>query len=122
MLHAVARGLDPGQVRPAAGGDADLRPKGRQPGGQGPAQPPIADDQRPGPVQRDGQFLQGDLNGSLRSRYRIGYRQLFPGKIVVQRHPPGGSQFRCRRAYPSGADDLPRTQAVQHLGQLYPFA
>ncbi len=55
-------------------------------------------------------------------RYRIGYRQLFPGKIVVQRHPPGGSQFRFRRAYPSGADDLPRTQAVQHLGQLYPFA
>ena len=54
VLYTITEGLDPGQIDIFAGCDADARTESGEPVSQQLTEPPIANYQRPGPVEGDG--------------------------------------------------------------------
>ena len=47
--------------------------------------------------------------------HRVGYRQLLPGKIVVEGDAPLRRRLGGGRSDHAGTDDLPGVQPVQHI-------
>lgn len=107
--RAVPGGFDAGKIARRACGYCDMRTERGQFGGEQTADPAVADDERMCALNRDRQFLHGELKRTLGGGDGVADGQLLAGQIIDQ------AQLVLRRVCAEGVGRRPRQH--QHAGR-----